>query len=73
VFSTLNILLAIYVFIGELPTSALSKLTIAVMKHHNQKQLEEQRVYLAYTSTSYLSLQGVRTGAPAEQRPGSRS
>ena len=62
VFSTLNILLAIYVFIGELPTSALSKLTIAVMKHHNQKQVGEERAYLAYTSTSQFITKEVRKG-----------
>ena len=26
--------------------------TVAVMKHHNQKQDGKERVYLAYTSTS---------------------
>ncbi|KRX28812.1 hypothetical protein T09_9811, partial [Trichinella sp. T9] len=33
--------------------------TIAVMKHHDQKQLGEERVYLANTC---MSLKEVRTG-----------
>jgi hypothetical protein len=29
-----------------------------VLKHHDQKQVEEERVYLAYTSTSLSIIKG---------------
>ena len=36
----------------------LVKVTLAVTKHHGQKQLREERVYLAYTSTSQSITEG---------------
>ena len=32
--------------------------TTAVMKHHDQKQLREERIYLAYSSTSLFITEG---------------
>jgi hypothetical protein len=48
----------------------LVRVTIAVMKHHDQKQLGEERVYMAYQCSS---LKEVRTGTQARQEPGGRS
>jgi hypothetical protein len=53
--------------------SVLVKVTMAAMKHHDQKQVGEQRVYSVYTSTSLLIVEEVRTGAQAGQEPGGRS
>jgi hypothetical protein len=37
----------------------LVKVTLAVMmNHHDQKQLEEERVYLSYTATSLFIIKG---------------
>jgi hypothetical protein len=38
--------------------STCLRLTIATVKHHDQKQVGEERVYLAYTSTSLQSTEG---------------
>jgi hypothetical protein len=46
--------------------------TIAVIKHHDQKHLEEERVYLAYTSTSQSipeEVRAVRWRQELMQRP----
>ena len=40
----------------------LGRVTIAVMKHHDQKQLWEEETYLAYASTS----RNLEAGADAE-------
>ena len=40
----------------------------ALMKHHDQKQLGEERMYLALTSIS----KKVRTGTQTGQEPGGR-
>ena len=53
--------------------AALVRITIAVMKHHNQRQLGEERVYLAYTSISLFILKEVRTGTHTGQEPGDRN
>ena len=41
---------------------------MAVMKHHDQKQLGEERVYWAFTSTT-LFIEEVRTGTHMWQEP----
>jgi hypothetical protein len=46
--------------------------SITVMRHHEQKQLEEKKLHLAYTSTS-LVIPEVRTGTQTGQEPGGRS
>jgi hypothetical protein len=53
----------------------LVRVTIAVMKYCDQKQVGEERVYLAYTSTSYFITEGSRgrnleAGADAEAMEG---
>ena len=40
----------------------LVKATIVVMKHHGQKQVGEERVYLAYTSISLFIIEGSPDG-----------
>lgn len=49
--------------------TVLVKASIAVMKHHDQKQLGEERAYFTYSSLA----KAVRTGTQEEQEPGSRS
>ena len=39
--------------------SILVRETIAVVNHHDQKYVGEERIYLAFTSTSLLSLEEV--------------
>jgi hypothetical protein len=53
--------------------TVLVRVTMVVTKHHDQEQLGEQRVYLAYTSTSLSSLKEARTGTQTGKGPGSRS
>jgi hypothetical protein len=38
--------------------SVLVRVSIAVMKHHDPKQVGEERAYLAYTSTSLFIIKG---------------
>jgi hypothetical protein len=38
--------------------SILVSVSVAVMKHNDQQQAVEERVYLAYTSTSYSITKG---------------
>ena len=40
--------------------SLLVRVTVAVMRHHDQKQTGEKKVYLASTSTSLLIIKGSR-------------
>ena len=53
----------------------LVRVTVAVMKHHEQKQLGKGRVYLAYASTSLFIIGGSqdryssRVGTRRHQRP----
>jgi hypothetical protein len=47
-------------------------MSIPVMKHHDQKYLEEGRVYFTYTSVSHDIIEG-RQVRNSEQGPGSRS
>jgi hypothetical protein len=47
------------------------RVTVVVMKHHDQKQLREERVYLAYTSTALFIIaesqgKNLEAGADAE-------
>ena len=51
----------------------LIRLAISMMKHCNQKQCEEEVVYLAYTSTSLSSPEGSQTGTRTGQETGGRS
>jgi hypothetical protein len=44
--------------LGNACIPVLVRITIAVKKHHGQKQHEEERVYIAYTSTSLLIIEG---------------
>jgi hypothetical protein len=49
----------------------LVRVTVAVMKHHEQKQLGKGRVYLAYALTSLFTTEGsqdrnLEAGAEAE-------
>ena len=39
-------------------TSILVRVTIVVMKHHDQTQAEEERIYLTYTFTSQSIAEG---------------
>jgi hypothetical protein len=48
-------------------------LSIAVIKHHHQKQVGEERVYLASTATFGSSLKEVRTGTQTEKEPRGRN
>jgi hypothetical protein len=43
---------------GEGYISVLVRVTIAVMKHHDQNQVGEEKVYSIYTSTSQLIIKG---------------
>lgn len=43
---------------SDLILCILVRVTLAVMKHCNQKQLGEQRIYSAYTSTSGSTTEG---------------
>ena len=58
--------------LGILSASVLDGVTIALMKHHDQKQVGKERVCLAYTSTSEslgegsLGRSSNRAGADAE-------
>jgi hypothetical protein len=40
------------------PSSVLVRITIAMMKHHGQKQVGEERVSLTHTSISYSISEG---------------
>ena len=44
--------------ISEKMTPVIVKVTIALIKHHQQKQLVEERIYLAYASTSLFITEG---------------
>lgn len=44
------------------------RVTIAVMKKHNQKQLEEERVYLAYT-LKHILLREATAGTLIRKKP----
>jgi hypothetical protein len=46
-----------YLGFGDVPF-VLVRVTIAMMKHHDQKQLGEEKVYLAYTSTLLSIIEG---------------
>lgn len=35
---------------------------VVLIKHHNQKQVWKERVYLTYTSASFLSSKEVKAG-----------
>lgn len=51
----------------------LIRVTTTVMKHYDQKQVEEERVYLAHALHIHRpSLKEVRTGTHAGQEPGVR-
>lgn len=47
--------------ISEKMTPVIVKVTIALIKHHQQKQLVEERIYLAYAFTSLFIIEEVRT------------
>lgn len=47
-----------------------SLLSVAVVEHVEQKRLEEERVYLAYTQDHSLSLREVRAGTQAGAEAG---
>jgi hypothetical protein len=51
----------------------LVRVSIAVLKCQDQKQLGEERVYLAHTSTSLIMLKEIKTGTQARQEPGGKS
>jgi hypothetical protein len=51
----------------------LVRVTIAMMKLHNQKQAGEERVYLAYTSTSPFITEEFSIAPQTGQEPGGRS
>jgi hypothetical protein len=44
-----------------------------MVKHHDQKQAGEERVYLAYAFTALFIIKEVRTVTQAGQEPGGRS
>jgi hypothetical protein len=44
-----------------------------MMKHYDQTQVREERVYLIYTSNHCSSLKEVRTGTQAGLEPGRRT
>ena len=46
---------------------------MAVMKHHDQKQVGEERVYSVYTSTAQFIIEGSQGRNPKGQEPGSKS
>jgi hypothetical protein len=52
--------------------SVLFRATIVVRKHHNQKQLGEERIYVPY-STFCSSSKEVSIGTQTGQAPGGRS
>lgn len=52
-------------------TTVLAWVTLAMMEHHDQKHIEEERGYLAYTYTPTI-LQKVRTGTQTGWGPGGR-
>jgi hypothetical protein len=47
--------------------------TIAVMGRHDQKQLGEEKLCLAYTSTALFTSKENQTGTQVRQEPGGRS
>lgn len=49
--------------------SVLVRATIFVMKHYDQKQLQEERIHLAYTSSHSPSVKKVKTGTQRGQEP----
>jgi hypothetical protein len=53
----------------------LGRVTIAAMKHHDQKQLGEERVcfVLFCFTVSHSSLKAIRVGSQVDQEPGGRS
>ena len=55
------------------PTPFLVRVTIAVMKHHDQKQLGEKRVFMLTVSYNGLSSKAVRTETHIGHEPGGRS
>ena len=38
----------------------LVRITVAVLEHHDEKQIGEERVYLGYTSTLLFIIRGVQ-------------
>ena len=51
----------------------LAKVSVAAIKHHDQKQVVEERIYSAYTCTFLLITKGLRIGSQARQEPRGRS
>ena len=43
--------------------TVLVRVSIAVMEHHDKKETEEEKIYLAYISTYSQSLKEARTGS----------
>jgi len=51
----------------------LLRVTIALISHHDQKQIGEERVYLPYTAMLHSSLKEVRMGTQTGLEPGGRA
>jgi len=51
----------------------MGRVSLAARKHHDQKQVGEERVYLDYTSTLKLITKGSQAETQAWQEPGARS
>ena len=54
------------------PDPVLHRVAIAVMQYHNQNQLEEARVYLAYISTLLFISEGTQDWNSNRVYPGGR-
>lgn len=55
------------------PSSICLRVTSTVMKHRDQTQVGEERVYLTYTSTFSSIVEESSTGTQTRQEPGSRN